>query len=258
MNSESVRRHLAKLGLDIPLHFFGECDSTNTRALEIRKSGGHADFLVIAASQSSGRGRFERAWRDEEGKSICLSALFDASGAAPRSLGLFGILAGVCICRALREYSAADLKLKWPNDIYFEDGKLAGMIASLEAGGGRAQSLLFGIGVNFAPLSDRGGLDCKSLSEASQKPLEINEAAAAVAAAACEAFGRAKSGDTGGIEDEFAQIDFLRGREIQVSCAGNVISGTAEGIDAEGRLVLRGASGEILLAGAGESSILKK
>ena len=257
LSSEKICAELKKLCSDIPLYFFEECDSTNIRAAEIQKSGEPQNFLAIAASQSAGRGRFERKWLDEAGKSICLSAMLNVSQINPNRLGCFGILAGIEICRALREYCSADLKLKWPNDIYWNDKKLAGMIASLNVNVAGEKSLLFGIGVNFATIDAREGVECAALSECAAKRIEINECAAIVGFAAFKTLTRLSAEEPADIPREFSEIDYLFGKQVSVNCAGKILRGKAEGVDAEGRLILR-AGDEILLAGAGESSILKE
>ena len=257
LSYEKICAELKKLHADIPLYFFEECDNTNLRATEIQKNGEMRDFIAIAASQSAGRGRFERKWQDEAGKSICLSAMLNVSQINAKSLGCFGILAGIEICLALREYCGADLKLKWPNDIYWNGKKLAGMIASLNVGATDKKKLLFGIGINFAPIDVCEGVECAALSECATKRTEINECAAIVWLAVFKTLARLVDGELAEMPHEFSEIDYLCEKRVSIDCAGKILRGKAEGVDAEGRLILR-AGEEILLAGAGESSILKE
>ena len=256
LSADKLSAELKNFQIDFPLYFFEECDSTNTRAAEIQKNGETHDFFAVAASQNAGRGRFDRKWIDETGKSICISAMLNVSRIDPTLLGCFGVLAGVEICNALRGYCDADLKLKWPNDIYCDGKKLAGMIASLNISQTGEKHILFGIGINFAPIvSDN--LEYASLAEYAKIQIEINECAALAIASIYEAFDRLVCDEADSLQREFAQIDYLRGKEIAVNCAGKILQGEASGIDEEGRLILRSGN-KIFLAGAGEASIIKQ
>lgn len=257
LGQDSVAQALAAFGRRADIFFFDEVDSTNLRALELAKNILNP-FIVIAGKQTAGRGRFDRLWRDESGKSICLSALFHLNALNTPNLGLFNIIAGICICKSLRLYSGADLLLKWPNDIYFRGKKLGGMIASVQSIGSKPASLLFGIGVNFAPLSDNAGLNSVSLTEASPVPVDLVQTAAVVSDAVFEAFDILIQNRDFDIADEFYALDFLRGKTIAVDLCGSRHEGVADGVDSAGSLILRMPCGEIFLAGAGESSIVKE
>lgn len=251
-----IRSGLEALGRRIPLRFFERTDSTNLRAEEMAASGmlSEGPFAVVAASQSAGRGRFGRVWRDSPGRSVCLTVAFPAEGA--RGLGRFGVLAGVRICSALSACSGARIMLKWPNDLYFGGRKMGGMIACAHSSGGSMSSVFLGLGFNFSRMPHAPGEpEPACLEEAAALPVEINSACSVAIDAVCGAF-EALGGDVD-LGEEFRPFDFLRGKRIGVDDFSKVAFGVADGVDCDGALRLAGPDGEVSLWRAGEATIAK-
>ncbi|MBO6102244.1 MAG: biotin--[acetyl-CoA-carboxylase] ligase [Opitutales bacterium] len=237
------------------LFFYGRTDSTNTRAERVFLEGAPEKFAVVAASQSEGRGRFERKWEDSPGSSVCASVGFNLEGKSARGLERFGLLAGIEEAKALREISGANLMVKWPNDIYFGSKKLSGMIAKAGSKNGKISSLIFGIGVNVSKIRD--GSPWADLASASGGAIDINLVAAKVIDAALRAFERLERGEDFDLPSEFAPFDFLKGRRLCVDNFAGKVSGVACGVDGDGSLILKKDDGNICLCFSGEASILK-
>ncbi len=129
------------------LECHAEIGSTNDRARELldvmgSRAGGS---VVVAASQSSGRGRLGRRWVCGDGKSLAMSvALWPPAASATGCLPLAGALA---VARALAEAGVA-CRLKWPNDVMAGERKIAGVLAESRFSGDSLQGSVLGMGVN--------------------------------------------------------------------------------------------------------------
>ena len=124
-----------------------ECASTNDEAKKILLIE-KLPFVVVAKKQTSGRGRMQRAWFSKEGASICMSVCSDMQAVASDLLASATVRVGIEVCKALSEICKKPLFLKWPNDIYTQDGrKIAGMLAEL-AQADNGYNIIFGIGIN--------------------------------------------------------------------------------------------------------------
>jgi BirA family biotin operon repressor/biotin-[acetyl-CoA-carboxylase] ligase len=124
------------------IEYHASIGSTQDRARELARTGVAEPTMIVTDQQTSGHGRGEKSWLSEPGASLLASWTFRPAPAEP---GLFTLLAGVAVTRALRPMGVADLGLKWPNDVWLSNGKIAGVLAH-----GAADHLVIGIGVNVS------------------------------------------------------------------------------------------------------------
>ncbi len=248
-----------------------EIDSTNTELMRRARAGRHDPVLLVAERQRAGRGRQGRVWQSGTG-----AADYGAAPPAPVgasltfSLGLplapgdwsgLSLAVGVAVAGALHP----DIGLKWPNDLWWRDRKLAGILvetagmaapeaavpgaAAWPAG---ARYLVVGIGVNIAP---RAAAGLEVTPAALQDLLPGIDAPAALLrlarplAEALRAFGAAGWGAFAGA---FAARDVLRGRPVALSSGGQ---GLALGVADDGALLLRGDDGAVRHVSSGEVSV---
>jgi BirA family biotin operon repressor/biotin-[acetyl-CoA-carboxylase] ligase len=129
-----------EIGRSIEYH--ASIASTQDRARELARNGVAQPTVVVADQQTAGHGRGGKSWLSEPGASLLASWTFRPAPAEP---GLFTLLAGVAVTMALRPFGVADLGLKWPNDVWLTNGKIAGVLAH-----GASDHLVIGIGVNVS------------------------------------------------------------------------------------------------------------
>jgi BirA family biotin operon repressor/biotin-[acetyl-CoA-carboxylase] ligase len=138
----AVRSALSlEIGRDIEYH--QAIASTQDRARALAGSGSDA-AVVVADHQTAGQGTRGRSWEAPAGTSLLASWLFRPAPAEP---GLFALLAGVAVARALERLGMSDASLKWPNDVEAGHKKVAGALAHATTDG-EGGSLVLGIGVN--------------------------------------------------------------------------------------------------------------
>jgi BirA family biotin operon repressor/biotin-[acetyl-CoA-carboxylase] ligase len=138
----AVRSALSlEIGRDIEYH--AVLTSTQDRA-RVLASAGSGPAVVVADHQTAGQGTRARSWEAPAGTSLLASWLFRPAPAEP---GLFALLAGVAVARALAHLGMNDASLKWPNDVEAGRKKVAGALAHATTDG-EGGSLVLGIGVN--------------------------------------------------------------------------------------------------------------
>jgi BirA family biotin operon repressor/biotin-[acetyl-CoA-carboxylase] ligase len=138
----AVRSALSlEIGRDIEYH--QTLASTQDRARALAAAGSRP-AVVVADHQSAGQGTRGRSWDAPAGTSLLASWLFRPAPAEP---GLFALLAGVAVARALAHIGMSEASLKWPNDVEAGHKKVAGALAHATTDG-EGGALVLGIGVN--------------------------------------------------------------------------------------------------------------
>jgi BirA family biotin operon repressor/biotin-[acetyl-CoA-carboxylase] ligase len=120
--------------------------STNDDVRRLAAEGAPEGTVVLAESQSAGRGRLGRSWDSPERMGLYLSVLLRPTEPL-ENLGRYPIATAVAVCAACRVFAGESAVLKWPNDVVAPDGKLAGILSELRHGASGAE-LVVGIGVN--------------------------------------------------------------------------------------------------------------
>lgn len=140
------------------LYYFDEIDSTNAELARMERSSLPEFSVVVAASQSAGRGRLDRDWVSEPGASISVSILLRPL-VGPAELSWITLLAAVSVRAAIAELGVIGASIKWPNDVLVEGKKISGILARLEG-----SDLILGVGINLLP-QDSAPANSTSLHE---------------------------------------------------------------------------------------------
>jgi BirA family biotin operon repressor/biotin-[acetyl-CoA-carboxylase] ligase len=134
--------------------------STLDVAHRIAGQGAPAGTLVIADEQTAGRGRGGKSWQSAPGAGLWLTLIerpTDSSG-----LGVLSLRVGLAAAEALDRFASEPIRLKWPNDLYVENGKLAGILVEARWRESAVEWVAIGLGVNVkAPpdVSTAAGLE---------------------------------------------------------------------------------------------------
>ncbi|HEY6896668.1 MAG TPA: biotin--[acetyl-CoA-carboxylase] ligase [Rhodocyclaceae bacterium] len=226
-----------------------ECESTNTLLLDRAETGAPSGLVILADSQSAGRGRRGRSWYGAPGDSLTFSLLwrFPPASTAPAALSL---AVGVGLARALRHLGCADLRLKWPNDLLIGTRKLGGVLVELQSG--NVRGAVIGIGLNLRRPADMPAevvALATSLHEAGVNPSREVVLATCLADLAAVFDTYAESGFAA-LREEWMAAHAHQGQLVNISGSGAELSGRCMGVDADGALLLQTAGGlERVLAG---------
>ncbi len=149
--AEAMASRRARLGaFGDPLHYFQETGSTNDVAAALADRGAAEGTTVVAAAQTSGRGRFGRAWFSPPGAGLYVSVVCRNRAAAP----LLTLAGGVAVADGVRAATGLPVQIKWPNDNVVESGrpprrrKLAGILAEGSSGADGLHHVILGFGIN--------------------------------------------------------------------------------------------------------------
>lgn len=125
---------------------YDEVSSTLDAAHDLAGAGAPAGTLVLADAQTAGRGRFGRTWRSMRGAGIWLTILERPADAL--DLDVLPLRIGIALAPALDAFAERGVTLKWPNDLYVDRGKLAGVLTEARWHGDKLEWVAIGVGIN--------------------------------------------------------------------------------------------------------------
>ncbi|MDR1512377.1 MAG: biotin--[acetyl-CoA-carboxylase] ligase [Propionibacteriaceae bacterium] len=215
-----------------PVAVVGRTGSTNADLSAALRSGrSQAGAVVVAAEQSAGRGRLDRAWSSPGGKSVALSAAVRPPAAARWSL--LPLVAGLAVADAVAELGATP-ELKWPNDVLIAGRKVCGVLAEtcpVAAG----LVAVVGIGLNVSqgadelPFPDATSLALEGVAASRER------AAAAVLGHLSRHLAQWGAGEP--VVDRYRARSATLGRAVRLTLApGRAVTGVATGLAPDGRL----------------------
>jgi BirA family transcriptional regulator, biotin operon repressor / biotin---[acetyl-CoA-carboxylase] ligase len=144
--------YLGEAARHFALEFVAQCDSTND-ALAAQPAAETGLQVMLAHSQTAGRGRRGRNWRSAPGQGLTFSCGWNLPDSAPSPAGL-SLVAGLAVAEALESLGARNIRLKWPNDLLADGAKLGGILVELVSGQRRSRRIIIGIGLNLRSASD--------------------------------------------------------------------------------------------------------
>jgi len=130
------------------IHIFKETDSSNIQAFSIASNGADEGSIVIAECQTGGKGRLGRKWVSSPGKNLYLSLIIRPdipTYSAPR----LTLVTAVALSETLNSAGAPDHRIKWPNDILFNEKKLSGILTEMKGDCDNIAFIIIGAGVNL-------------------------------------------------------------------------------------------------------------
>ncbi|PNZ14166.1 biotin--[acetyl-CoA-carboxylase] ligase [Staphylococcus simiae] len=130
-------------------------DTIDSTQLAAKKSlvGNDQQFFVLSDEQTQGRGRFKRYWSSTKGQGLWMSVVLRPN--VPFSMiSQFNLFIALGIRDAIQQFSVDPVKIKWPNDIYIEKGKVCGFLTEMVANHDGIEAIICGIGINMMQQQD--------------------------------------------------------------------------------------------------------
>lgn len=232
------------------VHFLEQTDSTNSVAMALAREGAPAGTVVVAESQSAGRGRLARQWFSPAGSGLYASLILRPT-LPLHDLPRITMAAGVALCRAVARATGVTPQLKWPNDLLLQGRKCGGILTETDgllAAGPPLVILGMGLNVNTplavfpAELRDK----VTSLAATTGQEFLRGPLLEALAEEVEAVVHRLEGGDFAGILAEWRQHDGLLGQRLAwCTPQHTVVTGVSLGPDQEGRLHIRDEQGTI-------------
>ena len=223
---------------------FLELDSTNDVATQAARAGAPHGMVVVAEHQKAGRGRLGREWFSPPGVGLWFSLILRYDLAISRAW-MLTIGAAVALADAVEEVTGARPDVRWPNDLYLNGRKLAGILTEAR-GADRLRFAVLGIGINVN-------------QEAADFPAGLRETAISVRCATGRVFERTVllAEVLWALEQVYANLDAERiremwkgkarmlGKPVRITTDAGLIDGLAEDLGTDGALLVRGVDGGI-------------
>lgn len=229
-------------------------DSTNAALLRTSLDGPHRHCLA-AEFQSAGRGRRGRVWHSVLGGSLTCSVRwrFNQGIAA---LGGLSLAVGVAMIRTLHEFDISDVQLKWPNDLLWQQRKLAGILIEVQGEANGPSVAIIGIGINLRlPPRSRADIDqsIADLADISEKTISRNQLLASLLHHLGAVMIEFEQRGLENLRREWLQAHAHNGQLIRIAMAnGNELTGHITGLAQNGALLLRTADDSKITVSSGE------
>jgi BirA family biotin operon repressor/biotin-[acetyl-CoA-carboxylase] ligase len=239
-----------------PVYLYQQIGSTNDEARRLAQARAPEGLLVVAETQTAGRGRSGRRWLTPPGSALAFSLVLRPNVPPAQAMRLT-MLAALAVCEAIEQVAGVRVALKWPNDILVAGQKTAGILvesASRADGEPQLDYAVLGIGINVdaAPPAAEVDFPATALNLQAAHPVDrlillraiLKELEAGYAALAVP--------DPTALHAAWAARLVWLGQRVVVHTAGGQVAGEAEGADADGALLVRVASGERVRVLAGD------
>lgn len=232
--------------------FFDELDSTNGWCKRNDLPHGTA---VLAASQTSGRGRMGQSWSDSPGKSLSFSLVLRDWPA--NRLAALPLACCIGVLRALTAECGPGFAVKWSNDLLHGEKKVCGILCESVLSGGSA-TVVIGIGVNLTRTEQEfkslGLVYAASLESATGKKIDGRELAAAICRELEPVLIKFQEFGFLELREEYRRSCLTLGKEVRVIQNGRELAGLAVDIGGDGGLICE-IGGERVIIHAGEASV---
>jgi len=235
-----VEARLAPGSLGLPLYYFPEIDSTNLEARRRAESGAPHGACLVAEHQGAGRGRLDRRWQSPKASALLFSLILRHEINLSRIFALNNLVS-LALCRALEKHAGLAPAIKWPNDVYLEGKKLAGVLTEFTSRGEMVDHAVVGVGLNVnQPPSWLERLDqpAMSLKAATGHAWHRAELLAWFLGEMSQLYERFVTNGGDEMAGEYAQRSLILGLEVKVREGDTVRQGRATGFAPSGALLL--------------------
>ncbi len=246
LTEHNLKAALRRKKIGEPVYFFPATDSTNAQAFRLAEAGASEGTVVIADTQTEGRGRMKRTWFAPPAlnlyASIILKPSFDAALSSPLT-----IMAGVAVAELLSSYCPRGVRLKWPNDVLINNRKVSGILTEIKTFGKEVEFVVLGIGININMKRD----DCDpsfeliatSLKEETGRDVSRLDLAVRLFDKVGKYYQLLCRGGMAAIRELWIEYAQLLGKYVEVTFGGEVCGGVVAGMDEMGALTITADDG---------------
>lgn len=230
-------------------------DSTNNAAGDAIREGYGRGYCCLAEQQTAGRGRRGREWQSPFGRNVYMSQVWEFQSGASALEGL-SLSVGLAIVRTITKFGVSGLGLKWPNDILYENKKLAGILLEMQGDPAGVCQVIVGVGLNVDMRGSNTDAISQPWADLSQivGAVDRNKLVAELMSSLHLVYKEFLVGGFAVHRDEWCRHDAFAGRDVKVQLGDTFIEGVVSGLDRSGGLVLMTADGERIFSG-GEVSL---
>ena len=233
------------------VYYYEYLDSTMDLAMQLSLKSAPSGTVVLAESQTKGRGRLGRSWHSPKYKGIYLSLILRPA-VSPLVSPLLTLLSAVSICEAVKTVSGLEAQIKWPNDVFIGNKKFTGILTEMNAELDKINFVVIGIGLNVN--NDKKSLIAQATSLKEQGGQTINRIfllQELLRRIEHNYFLLEEKGSKA-ITEKWRSNSLTLGKRVKVYCQSKHIEGFAVDIDNDGGLLIRKDSGLIQKVSSGD------
>jgi BirA family biotin operon repressor/biotin-[acetyl-CoA-carboxylase] ligase len=252
--SQEIRHGLKTATMARQVLSYRRVRSTNEVALQIAHNGAPEGTLVVAESQTAGKGRLGRIWHSPPGVGLWVSLVLRPHMESSKVFQL-AICGALAVAEALYQRTHLPVRVKWPNDVLIRGKKLAGVLTETQADGDLVQLVVLGMGINVNQDVDDFPEDLRNTATSVRaelgRPISRLNLLQDVLVQFEERYQKFQEGGLRPFLERWRQLSWVLNRKVKVQVGGRLFSGLAVDIEDTGALVLEEASGkrQRLLAG---------
>lgn len=229
-------------------------NSTN-EYLKMVDSSKFSNYVCLAEHQSSGKGRLQRSWHSPFSQNIYCSMTHVFKKDISALAGL-SMVVSLSILKTLLHFigPSQDLKIKWPNDVYFEDRKISGVIVETIGESHGGCKAIIGIGINVNMMEGPNNSNWTSLKKIATKDFDRNEICILLIN---NLISDIKEFETHGFArsiEKWNQHDYLSGKVISIKNYDQIVTGVYKGISSTGHLLLQTEEGNTREFSSGDTT----
>lgn len=246
-----VRSHLPTRFVGKHVHYFDVVSSTMNMAMELGMNGAPEGTIVVAETQTKGRGRLGRSWVSPKHRGIYMSLILRPN-LPPAIAPLLTLLVGVSACEAIKDFTGLDAQIKWPNDVFMHNKKVGGILTELNAEMDATRFVSIGIGLNVNHDKKIESLHATSLKEQKKEDIDriglLQELLCKIEAnyiLFCRPDSSGWKKRSSVIIEKWRQYSLTLGKRVRIAFQKAHLEGEAVDIDVDGGLLIRTDSGTV-------------
>lgn len=224
-----------------------ETHSTNSylRELIMREKEQPEGTVVITDYQTAGRGQKGNSWESERGKNLTFSILLHPNHIPPGKQFILSQLISIAIVGVLKEYDR-HFTIKWPNDIYWKEKKIAGMLIEVDLTGSSLSNAIIGIGININQRHFKSDApNPVSLTQITGKEHNLSELLEKILDSIVDAYNKYSPDNEEEIRQKYMALLFRNKGVYPYLYGEEIFNASIEGIEPNGQLILKKENGSI-------------
>ncbi len=255
---EELRRARAAARIGRSIEYFESVDSTNSVAHRLADAGAAEGTVVIAETQTKGRGRLGRNWVSPAFRNLYASVVLRpliGAALAPQ----VGLVVGVAVAETVRQW-APGAGIKWPNDVLIDGRKVAGTLPEMEVVDGHVRYVIAGIGVNLNSPPEDFPPEVRDIAVALRTavgaPIDRTAFTIRLLSQLQERYDQFLSDGFAAVRPLWQRLSCLAGRQVCIDDGTRQYTGVVVGLADDGALELRDADGRDIRIVAADVTII--
>ena len=193
--------------------------------------------VIMAESQTAGRGQYQNGWHSQAGKNLTFSLLLSPPAISPNNIFCLNMAISVAINDVLRVILGDKTSIKWPNDLYYADKKLGGILIENSFAGNKLNYSVIGVGLNVNQEEFPETLpNPTSLRQLLKKEFDIKEVLSQICGSIEIYYNKLVAGETEIIKQQYLQQLYGFGKALNFKAGDAVFTGIICGINQSGQL----------------------